>query len=120
MEIVPHLRHLGAAVVRRTLAFGGLVVPRTGATDVRFGPVFRAQSGFDVAQSVRRGVGGRNAVRGEPVKSRQTVVVKDDRFEEINDFFVLGVLRAVAWNIKSGKACGMLRELVLREWCQRF
>lgn len=52
---------------------------------------------------------------GEPVEGEQTAVVENDSFEEIDDFFVLGVLRAVAGDVERGEAGGMLGEFVLRE-----
>lgn len=115
IKVIPHLRQLGAAVVRRALTLGSLVVARTGAADVRFGAVLGAQRGFDVAERVSRGVGGCDVVFGEPVEGGQTAVVENDRFEEFDHFFVLGVLRAVAGDVERGEAGGVLGEFVLRK-----
>lgn len=50
---------------------------------------------------------------GKPLVGVQTAVVENDGLEEVNDLFMLGVLRAIAGNVEGGKASSMLAELVL-------
>lgn len=120
MEVIPHLAHLRAAIVQRALAGGSLVVPRPGAADERRGAVLGAQSGFDGGHGVGGGVGGGDAVRGEPFEGVEAAVVEDDRVEEVDHFFVLHVLRAVAGEVEGGEAGGVFGEFVLFSWSGFF
>jgi hypothetical protein len=113
MEIIPHLAHLRAAIVQRPLAGGRLVVPGPRAADERRGAVLGAQSFFDVRDGVGGGVGGRDAVGGEPLEGVQAAVVEDDGVEEVDDFFVLDVFGAVAGEVEGGEASGVFGEFVL-------
>lgn len=45
---------------------------------------------------------------GEPFESVEAAVVEDRCLEEIDHFFVLGVIRAVAGDVKGREACGVL------------
>jgi hypothetical protein len=113
MEIIPHLAHLRAAIIQRPLARGRLVVPRPGAADERRGAVLGAQSFFDVRDGVGCGVGGGDAVSGEPLEGAEAAVVEDYRVEEVDDFFVLDVLGAVAGEVEGGEAGCVFGEFVL-------
>lgn len=50
---------------------------------------------------------------GEPLVGVQTAVVENDSLEKVNHLFVLGVLGAIAGDIKGREAGSMLAELVL-------
>lgn len=113
VEVVPHLRNLCATVVQRSLAMEGLVVARTRAADVRSGAVLCAKSLFEVREGVGGAVGGDDVGVGEPLVGVQTAVVHDDRLEEVDHFFVLDVLGAVAGDVEGGEAGGVLGEFVL-------
>jgi hypothetical protein len=52
-------------------------------------------------------------VVGQPFEGVQAAVVHDDRFEEVEDFFVFGVFGAVAGDVEGGEAGGVFGELVL-------
>ena len=113
MEIIPHLAHLRAAIIQRPFAGGRLVVPRPGAADERRGAVLCAQSFFDVRDGVGRGVGGGDAVSGEPLEGVEAAVVENYRVEEVDDFGVLDVLGAVAGEVEGGEAGCVFGEFVL-------
>jgi hypothetical protein len=113
VEVVPHLRHLRAAIIQRSLARGSLVVPRARASHIRRGAVLGTESLLKVGESVGSGVRGDDVVVGEPLEGVQAAVVHDDGFEKVNHFFVFDVLRAVAGDVEGGKAGGVLGELVL-------
>lgn len=116
MEVIPHLAHLRAAVIQRPFTGGSLVVPRSRASDERRGAVLGAESGLDVRDGVGGGVGGRDAVVREPFEGVKTAVVEDDGVEEVDDFLVLHVLRAVAGDVEGGEAGGVFGEFVLFEF----
>jgi hypothetical protein len=113
MEVIPHLAHLRAAVIQRPFTGGRLVEPRPGAADERRGAVFGAEGGFDVGYGVCGGVGGGDAVSGEPFEGVEAAVVEDDRVEEVDNFGVLDVLWAVAGEVEGGEAGGVFGEFVL-------
>ena len=116
MEVIPHLAHLRAAVIQRPFTGGSLVVPRSRASDERRGAVLGAESGLDVRDGVGCGVGGGDAVSGEPLEGVEAAVVEDYRVEEVDDFFVLDVLGAVAGEVEGGEAGGVLGEFMLFEF----
>jgi hypothetical protein len=113
MEVIPHLAHLRAAVIQRPFTSGRLVEPRPRAADERRGAIFGAESGFDVGYGVGGGVGGGDAVGGEPFEGVEAAVVEDDGVEEVDDFGVLDVLRAVAGEVEGREAGGVFGEFVL-------
>jgi hypothetical protein len=113
-EVVPHLRHLCAAVVQRSLARCGLVVSCARAANVRRSAVLGAQSFLKVGEGVGCAVGGDDVGIREPLVGVQAAVVEDDGLEEVDYLFVLSVLGAIAGDIEGGEACSVLGELVLR------
>lgn len=113
MEIIPHLRDLRASVIQQARALGRLVVPRARAAHVRRSAVLGFQRCFEVCEGVGGAVGGRDVVLGQPGEGRQAGVVHDRRLEEVDDFLVLAVMRAVAGDVEGGEAGRVLGELVL-------
>jgi hypothetical protein len=51
----------------------------------------------------------------EPLESVEAGVVEDDGVEEVDDFFVLNVLGAVAGEVEGGEAGCVFGEFVLRD-----
>lgn len=60
-------------------------------------------------------VGRRDTLLLKPLKGREPFVVLDCRFEEVNNIFVLTVLRAIAWDVESAEASSVFAELVTPE-----
>lgn len=113
--IVPNLAELGAAVVERALAGGGLVVARALAAEERQVAKLLGQDALDVGKGVARGVGRTDAGVAEPAPRGKLAEVVDDGLEELKEVGVLGRLGAPALGLESRVASGVLGVLMTPE-----
>jgi hypothetical protein len=120
MEVVPSLGDLSSTIVQRAFTGGSLIVARSTAADVGQSTVSFGKSILELAERIGGSVARRDASCVQPAKGRQAAVVEDGSFEELNDFLVLDVLRAIARHIEGREASSVLAELVfvkLMVWC---
>jgi hypothetical protein len=115
MEVVPSLGDLGSTIVQRAFTGGSLVVARSTAADVGQSTISFGKSVLELAEGVGSGITRCDASCVQPAKGRKTAVVEDSCLEELNDFFVLNILRAIARHVKGGEASAVLAELMLPE-----
>jgi len=113
VEVVPHLGNLRAAVIQRPFARRSLVVPRSGAANVRCSAVFGAESFLEVRESVGGAVGGNDVAAGKPLVGVETAVIENHGLEKVDHFFVFSVLWPIAGDVEGREACCVLGELVL-------
>ena len=115
MLIVPHLAEHRVAIIRRILPRLGGVEAGTSAAQERRSLRLLDERGQDLSVRVRGGVGGRDIRGGEPFERREALLVPDDGLEEVDDFLVLAVLRAVAGHVEGAEAVAVLGHLVAPE-----
>lgn len=90
--VVPHLVKLRAAIIMRSLAGLGLVVPGAAAANVGNDAVAVGQRGLDVGKRVRGSVGRMDVGVGEPAPGGEGLVVGDDGLEELEEVVVFAGL----------------------------
>jgi hypothetical protein len=113
VEVVPSLGYLSSAIVGGASTSSSLVVSGTAAADVGQSTVSLGKSVLELADGVGGSVARYDASLVQPAPSRETAVVENGCLEELNDFFVFSVFRAIARHVEGGEASSVLAELVL-------
>lgn len=115
MFIVPHLAQHRVPVITRPLTRSRGIVARPRAPDERNAAVLLGQRVLEVRVRVGGAVGGDDVLCLQPLVGREALVVFDCGFEEIDDFLVFAVERAVAGHVEGAVARGVLAEFVAPE-----
>ena len=115
MLVVPHLAQHRVPVITRPLTRSRGIEARPRAPDERNAAVLLGQRVFKVRVRVGGAVGGDDVFRFQPLVGREALVVFDRGGEEVDDFLVLAVQRAVAGDVEGAEARGVLAELVAPE-----
>ncbi|KAJ8108241.1 hypothetical protein OPT61_g8307 [Boeremia exigua] len=112
MLVVPDLAQHGVSIISGALTRGSSVEARPGAADEGNRAVLLGQRLLEVGVRVGGAVGGDDVLCLEPLEGREALVEFYRGFEEVDYFFVLAVLRAVARRVEGAEAGGVLAELV--------
>jgi hypothetical protein len=113
--VVPHFAEDSVSVVRRPLSGLGGIEARARAAEEGDAAVLLGQDVAYGCVAVRGAVGGDNVLCLEPLVRGEALVVLDCRLEEVDDFLVLAVLRAVAGDVEGAEAVAVLGHLVAPE-----